>query len=260
MAQFLACPSHRISYVADGPVGLPWLILVNGLATDVSLWAPQLDDLRRLRRVLRFDARGHGLSSCPASGFEIAHLADDVIALMDYLEISVADVAGISLGGMTALSLALSHPERVGALAVCNARATMPAPAREGWQRRIAIVRDSGIEAIAEPTLDRWFTNAADPQARAAARSMILATSQAGYCGCAEAITRMNLEPQLGGLQVSTVFVAGEHDGAAPAEAMEAMAAKASGRFRVVKDAAHLPNLEQPASFNAILCEWLAAN
>ena len=78
--------------------------------------------------------------------------------------------------------------------------------------------------------------------------------------GIAEAITRMNLEPQLGDLKVKAVFVAGEHDGAAPAEAMKAMAAKADGHFRVVKDAAHLPNLEQPSAFNAILCEWLAAD
>lgn len=253
----LVSPSHRISYTIDGPEGLPWLILINGLATDMTLWEPQMVAFRQSRRVVRYDLRGHGGSTMPEGEFEVADLAGDVVALMDHLGVVNADVAGISLGAMTALSLSLSHPQRVRTVAICNARVTMPSVAVADWRRRIDLVEADGIDAIAEQTLERWFTTNVDAQVRAHAGGMISGTSAAGYRACAAAITRMNLEPALRDLKVRSLFLAGEHDGAAPPDVMASMAEAAGGDARVIEGAAHLPNLERPASFNAVLGEWL---
>jgi pimeloyl-ACP methyl ester carboxylesterase len=99
----------------DAGTGEP-VVLLHGLASTHRWW-----DLvaRRLPgyRVVRFDHRGHGCSGAPPDGYDLAHLATDVLAVLDRLDIARAVLAGHSLGAAVALRLAATHPERVAALA-----------------------------------------------------------------------------------------------------------------------------------------------
>ena len=105
----VAIGTHTLNYRIDGQPGHPWLVLSNSLATDHEMWQPQIDVLTRTHQVLRYDTRGHGMSSAPDGPYEFDHLVSDVIALMDALQIETAAFMGLSLGGMTALGLALEH-------------------------------------------------------------------------------------------------------------------------------------------------------
>ena len=69
--------------------------------------------LARHFTLIRFDARGHGESDVPPGPYEIDDFGRDVLDLLDHLGIESAHVAGISLGGMTAMWLAIHAPERV---------------------------------------------------------------------------------------------------------------------------------------------------
>jgi 3-oxoadipate enol-lactonase len=254
----------KLSVTIDGDVGLPWLIVSNSLATDHTLWDPQMATLSKIRRVVRYDTRGHGKSSAPVGPYDFRMLCGDVIAIMDDLHIGTADVLGLSLGGMTALGLCLDHAERINRAICCCARADFPPPVISAWDDRITSVKESGITAIADGTLGRWFTETAkqeQPGIIDHARTMILGTSVDGYCGCAEALKTLDYRRRLPGLTKPVLYVAGQFDQAATPEAMRDMAdATPHALFEIIIGAAHIANMENPMLFNKVISAFLASS
>jgi len=110
-------------------------------------------------RTIAYDARGHGRSTpAPDPGaYGYEHLAEDLLAVLDALEVPRALLAGASMGALTALRFALSHPERVAALGVITpaydpaAPAPAPAPAAVERDAPAAGLREhSNYNALAE--------------------------------------------------------------------------------------------------------------
>jgi pimeloyl-ACP methyl ester carboxylesterase len=101
----------RIHYEVHGE-GRP-LLLILGLSADVSEYTALIDQLAARSRVIAFDNRGAGRSDKPDAPYSIELMAADALGVMDALDVTRADVLGISLGGRIALELARGHPERV---------------------------------------------------------------------------------------------------------------------------------------------------
>ena len=247
----------------DGDAGRPWIVLLNGLATDCSSWDSSVPALTQTHRVLRYDARGHGRSSTPPGPYTFADLTSDVLGLMDLCGIEKADLLGLSMGGMTALGLAIDHEDRVGRVICCAARADAPAAFVASWDSRIATIQASGgMSGVATSLLDRWFTaefRNAHPEAVQAAAAMIEATDPKGYIACAEALKQLDYKRSLARVRAPTLFVCGAQDEAAPSVAMREMAALTPGSaYDEVNPGAHLCNIEDPGRFNAIVGNWLA--
>jgi 3-oxoadipate enol-lactonase len=120
----LELPDQHIAYAeaSASDSTLAPLVLLHGGAVDHRMWTPQLTGLRD-RRTIAPDARGHGGSSDAESPYS---LADDVVALLDALEIERAVLAGVSMGGGTAVDVALEHPDRVAALVVSDTGTSEP--------------------------------------------------------------------------------------------------------------------------------------
>src|SRR3546814_6716008 len=100
-------------------------------------------------RVLRMDTRGHGASDAPEGDYTIAELAADALCVLDAAGARTASVCGLSLGGMTALQLALAAPERISEVTACNTSAQVAA---QPWLDRAAIVRRDGMGRSEEHT------------------------------------------------------------------------------------------------------------
>lgn len=253
-----------LSARVDGPDNKPWIVLSNSLGATADMWSPQLDLLATHRRVLRYDTRGHGESSATAGPYGFGDLVGDVVGLMDHFGIERADVMGLSLGGMTALGLGLDHPSRVSCMICADARADAPAAFCDSWDQRITAIRESGIQAIVDGTIERWFT----PDFRArhrdvveSAADMLAATDPEGYIGCAQALKQLDYRKRLGELRTPVMYVVGSEDTGAPPDVMRAMAdATPDGRFVVIDGAAHISNMENPQQFNDAVSGWLGLN
>ncbi|WP_371347990.1 alpha/beta fold hydrolase [Ancylobacter sp. IITR112] len=258
---FVRSAEAEIAIRVDGPAHLPWLVLSNSLAADMSMWDDQMPALTRSHRVLRYDSRGHGRSTAPAGPYSFDHLVGDLLAAMDAVGAARADLLGLSMGGMTALGVGLAYPERVGRLICAAARADAPLPFVAGWDQRIAAVESGGMSALLGGTLERWFTPAlreARPETVDRAARMILATAPTGYIGCAQALKRLDYLRHLPAMRPSVLFIAGEVDMAAPVAAMQEMAqATPEGTLTVLPDVAHLCNMEDPDGFTAAVAEFL---
>jgi 3-oxoadipate enol-lactonase len=249
----------RLSVQIEGDAGKPWLVLSNSLATDLTMWDALMPVFTATHRVIRYDTRGHGQSEVPPGPYDFPMLLADMVAVLDHAGAARADVVGLSLGGMTALGLGLSHPGRVGRLAVCAARADNPPPFVASWDERIAAISAGGMEAIREGTLGRWFTPACPPEVRDRAGAMIVATPVAGYIACARALQGLDYLRRLPDMTVPTLFVAGAEDMAAPAAAMHAAAAATPGaRFVALPGVAHVAPMEDPDLFAGTIGPWLA--
>ena len=239
----------QIAAACEGDASRPALLLSNSLATTRALWDPIMPALRNLFRVVRYDTRGHGASTTPTDQATLATLADDVTAVLDHFEIEKALMAGISLGGMTALTVALNHPTRLTGVLACNCRGGVDEAGRAAWAQRIDLVTTQGINALVQPTIDRWFPQVfrdANPEIMAMVADMIRATDPKGFSACVKAITGSNLDAQLSQITVPTWFVAGDSDGAAPPDLMAAMAAKVqSAGCTTLTACGHLSSINQ---------------
>ncbi len=254
-----------IHYRIDGPQDAPWLVLSNSLATDLRMWEPQITTFSQTHRVLCYDTRGHGQSEAAQGPYTFDQLTGDMLALCDGLDIAQANVVGLSLGGMTALALAMRAPDRVRRLVCCDARVYAPEPYRAIWDTNIDRLNDVGISGLVEPTIARWFT----PEFTAAAenaetlelvRSMIAGTSAVGYEGAARLLQALDLRAGLATLAPETLYITGESDMAAPVEIMQDMADQTpKAEFTVLPGAAHLSNMEQPGAFTRRVLEFLQA-
>jgi len=106
-----------INYEVHGE-GVP-LLMINGLADDLTSWAYQTEEFARHFKVVIFDNRGIGGSDKPEGPYTTAMMAADARGLLDYLGIERAHVLGVSMGGMIAQEFALAYPERVEKLLLC---------------------------------------------------------------------------------------------------------------------------------------------
>jgi 3-oxoadipate enol-lactonase len=244
----------------DGKSG-PWVVLLNSLATDLTMWEPQIPALAQRFRVLRFDARGHGESAAPPAPYTMDLLVDDVLALLAHHGIARAHLVGLSLGGVLACAAALKAPASVASIVCCDSRVEMPAEFLPAMEERNRLVRAQGIEAVVEPFVARWFTPAgltAAPQAVERVRAMIRRTSVEGFVGCAEALKAARVLGRLGEIRVPSLFLVGDQDVAVPTQVMQDQRARVPGsRYVEIAAAGHVSNIEQPTAFNEALLDFL---
>lgn len=248
----------RLYWRLEGEVDRPPLVLLNSIGTDMALWDAAAPHLLPVFRLLRIDMRGHGASDAPEGDYSLAMLAEDVAAVMDAASIDQAAVAGVSLGGMVAMELALARPERVSALALICTSATMDAGA---WQDRIDKVRTGGTLAIADLAMQRFLSPAfaaAQPAIAESVRRGLIDMADDGYAGAGMAIRDMKLAHRLLELRVPTLVVVGDQDVSTPfAGHGEYLLATIPGAQLVRLDCGHLAPLEAPVSLAAALRGFL---
>lgn len=247
----------RLHWRDDGdPDGLP-VVFANSLGTDLRLWDPVLPLLPSGLRLIRFDKRGHGLSSCPAAPYAMSDLITDTEELLDQLGVSQCLFIGLSIGGMIGQGLAYRRPDLVQALVLSNTGHKMGEAAM--WADRIAAIQSGGINSLAEPILDRWFGPGFRQRPEVEGwRNMLTRTPQDGYIGCCHAIAGIDLGPQTATLTLPALGIGGSVDGASPSALVRKTTELIPGATYVeIENAGHLPCVEAPAEYAAHLTAFI---
>lgn len=251
--QVLTRPWGAMHYRVDGDG--PPVVFANSLGTDVRLWDPVLPALPRIRAI-RYDKRGHGLSDRgPQDGID--GLADDAAALIEAVANGPVVFVGLSIGGMIGQALADRRPDLVRALVLSNTAARMGTSA--AWAARIAAVQAGGMASIGDAVMDRWFAPAfrATP-ALAPWRNMLVRTDPQGYCAACAAIAGADLTDRTARLRLPVLAIAGDQDGASPPGLVRATADLIAGAaFHTISGAGHLPCVETPADWAALVAPFV---
>lgn len=257
---FTSVPGARLYWKLEGRDDAPALVLLNSIGTDMDLWDAVLPHLRDRFALLRIDTRGHGASTAEPGDFSMATLADDVLAVADAAGLETFALAGVSLGGMIGMELALKAPTRVTKLVPVCTSATMDSAS---WNDRIAKVRGAkvqggGMAAIADLAMGRFLSDRAEPAIYETVRRQLLTMDAQGYAGCGAAIRDMDLADRIAAIACPTLVVTGTRDTSTPLEGHgEHLVSRISGAAHVALEAAHLAPLEAPEALAAALVSFL---
>jgi 3-oxoadipate enol-lactonase len=245
----------------------PPVALVHAGVSDSRMWEPQLESFPRLHKVVRLDLPGFGQSPIEASPVSFRGAVRDTL---DAAGVEHAALVGVSLGGNTALELALESPERVSALVLVGAGL----PDHE-WSEEVLsffateeeALERGDLDAAVEANLRTWLAgpnrslDVIDPKLRELVtdmqrRSFELQKDWPDLRG-------VRLDPpaseRLQDVRAPTLVVTGDEDVSDIHRIADRLADEIPGAERAtLAGAAHLPNLERPEEFDRIVLEFLA--
>ncbi len=250
---------HRLAFTDEGVRDGVAVVFCHSLGLDSASWDLERDRLGDRFRIVRIDFRGHGRSGAPEPPYRVADLAGDVLAVADHLGIERFHVVGVSLGGLTALWMAINRRHRLLSATLANTGARLGDEAI--WNARIAAVRQGGMASIVDGVIPRFFAPGfaeREPATYAWARDRLLRCDPDGYIGCCCALRDEDLRAELGAVRIPVLIVGSRRDAASPVGLAEALHAGIGGSELLVLDTpGHVSNLEDPASFGAGLEAFL---
>ncbi len=253
--QFVRINGVLLHYRVAGPEGAPCVVLANSLGTDARIWDEVIADLARDYQVISYDKRGHGLSDAPEGDYTLDDHVTDLAGLLKHLRVEKLFLAGVSVGGLIAQGFALQHPEMVTALVLCDTAAQIGDA--DSWNGRISLVREKGLEALADPVMERWFSPGFRSEQKdqlAGWRNLFLRTSPAGYAATCATLRDTDLRARIGSIFAPTLVVVGEQDGSTPVDLVRSCADAIPGaRFEVIANAGHIPSIEQPGRLTDLM-------
>lgn len=240
--------------------GAPTLAFSNSLGTDFRVWDLLVAALPPEFGIVRYDSRGHGLSSLGRTPYAVDDHVDDLRAVLDEAGAHKVILVGLSVGGLTAQAFALTHPERLSALVLmCTGARIMDA---ESWGQRMAAVAEGGLEPLVETSMGFWFTarfRTADNPLYQAMRTMFRRQSPSGYAAMCATLRDTELWDKIGAIAVPTLAIAGAQDVPTPPALVRTTAELIPGaRFVEIEDAAHIPCVERPDRTAQIITGFLA--
>jgi len=254
---------HRIYYDLIGPETGPVVCFTHSLSSDGGMWAEQMPPLLDAGfRVLRVDMRGHGGSDPVPGDYTMAQLADDTAAVVDATGVGPVHFIGLSIGGMIGQAFAIQHGAKLKSAMLCDTMPATPPDAAAAWAPRVKAVREANsLAPLGDGTMERWFTDAFKPRKPGRwkqIRDTIVATTPAGFLGCAAAIQNFDFLPKLPTLKVPTLVLCGAQDAGTPPAGNKRIAELVpGGRYEEIANARHFPNVEHPDIFNRIMMGWL---
>jgi pimeloyl-ACP methyl ester carboxylesterase len=270
-----AAPRAVVAELADGttvaallagpPDAPERIVFLHGLGGSQSTWASVLGDFAGSHRVAAMDLPGHGASEKPspdATDYSIPGLAARVGEVMEKIELTPAVLIGHSLGGATALQLALDRPKLVRALVLVDSAGLGPEisgelldlvesdPSREE-SRRLMELYFQDRRFVLDRGIDDMLAARMSPGADAAVKSIAAsAFSRNGQ--------RHILVDRLGELEIPVLFIWGELDRVIPAShAVAATAALPASWLEIMEGVGHVPQVEAAPAFSAIVNRWL---
>jgi pimeloyl-ACP methyl ester carboxylesterase len=162
---FFEIDGGRLFYEIRGNSAPP-LVFVHGLACAHEDWRNQVSCFSPSYRVVSLDQRGHGRSSGHASGFDIEHLAADLAALAEHLQLPPAVLVGHSFGCRVVLECARSAPRRVAGVVLVDGSRLASGNADAACRATLETIENIGYGAFFEKFFSQMFTAASDVATR----------------------------------------------------------------------------------------------
>jgi pimeloyl-ACP methyl ester carboxylesterase len=201
----------RIYYQLHGDldVGKTPLLVLHGSLMSGEAMAPFVGPLAESRPVITIDARGHGRTGDLPGAITYEGMADDAAAVLEAVGVRNVDVFGYSMGGTTAILMAVRHPDLVGKQVILSAPAW-----RKGWYPQSqASFEQWNAEMFAGTPVERAYKRlSATPEAFPAVLDKLRELETANY-DVAPAALRA--------IRGKTMIIAGDADGVQPAHALE---------------------------------------
>jgi pimeloyl-ACP methyl ester carboxylesterase len=249
----------------------PPIVWVHGLGGSWQNWLEQLPTFAERHRCVALDLPGFGASPMPEEDLSIPGYGRRLGAVMDALGIESAVLVGNSMGGFIAAELAVQSPQRVEKLVLVSAAGI----STEHFLRRplVTAARLTRYGAVWVGGRSHELTRR--PRARRLIASVVIryphrlpaalvaeqvrGTGKPGFVGALDALISYRIRDRLGEIEVPTLIVWGTGDRLVPVRDADSFERRIpEARKTIFEDTGHLPQLERPAAFNAVLRDFLA--
>jgi 3-oxoadipate enol-lactonase len=248
--------------ITGSPADKPVLVFSNSLGTDLRIWDDVVDRLKDDYAIVTYDKRGHGLSDCGPKPYRIEDHVADLAALLDHLALKNVILCGLSVGGLIAQGLVASRPDLVKTLILSDTAHKIGTA--ESWNARIDAIARNGLASILDPVMERWFTAAfrsPENPAYPIYCNMFIRQPTEGYIATCEAIRDADFTLSTANISLPTLVIVGDQDGSTPPDLVRSTADMIAGaRFEVIAGAGHLPCIEQPRAFVALVRDFLGSH
>jgi pimeloyl-ACP methyl ester carboxylesterase len=252
----------RLNVIEEGSG--PPLLLLHGMGGSWREWAPQLDGLSDRFRCIAIEHRGHGRSERTSGSYSIDLFTHDVAAVCAALGVTHAHVAGLAMGGMIGLNLALRYPWLVDSLVLAESVARPDDSFRLGLQAMSRFVRDQGFAdtprhgGTAAGLAWSPTTVVERPEVIRDYMREALSADRDVYARTALAVAEFDLLDRLGEIRAPALVLWGDHDVLVPRAYSDAVCAGIErSEMTVVPDAGHLCTLEQPDIVVGLMRDFL---
>ncbi|MGH8945251.1 MAG: alpha/beta fold hydrolase [Acidimicrobiia bacterium] len=255
----------HIESAGEGPA----VLFIHAGVADSRMWADQLREFSSTHQAIAFDKRGFGKTAWRPGPFSDT---EDSVAVLDRVGVDSATIVGCSMGAATALNLVIEYPDRVDGLVLVGGFPSGWIP--EGGFDEVPLEeeaatahKEGNFARVVEIDLQMWLVGYGrseddiDPDLKELFRDMDRIPvpteaerneHQTGF--------EMKLNDHLDVIDAPTLVIVGAHDETVLGKAADYLADRLSDRPAVtIEDAAHLPSLEQPKAFNAVLREFLSS-
>jgi len=235
------------SIFSNGPTTI---VLTHGLAASGAIWSAQVPTFSARHRVVTWDLRGHGESAPNPGPCTLSDLADDLCQVLDASGTERAVVLGHSAGGVVAMQFALEHPQRAAGLVLVGTASECNARARQFYEDLAGLAEERGMDPV------RKRLGVTAEQARQAP------TDPATFARVARAMASLNaapLTPRLGEIRCPAQMIVGDQDFLGAGGSVILHRNIAGSRLAIVPGRGHGLFVEDPAGFNALVLDFLAA-
>ena len=241
------------------------LMLIAGLASDSQSWQPIVEDLSRCYLVILVDNRGAGRTKPQDVEISIRSIADDCIALIEYLGLSSVTLLGHSMGGFVALDCAIRHPGHISRLILAGTSAF-------NSERNNALFHDWAACLISGMDLEHWFRNIFFwifsrrffenkkllSDAVQYAIEYPYPQSSAAFAKQVRAIEAFDCQKSLSSIKQHTLLVCGKEDLLfPPEESIKVLQAIPGASVSVIEDAAHSIHIENTRAFTDCVSHFM---
>jgi len=260
----------RLYYEEVGQ-GTP-VLFVHEFAADHRGWEPQLREFGKRYRCIAYSARGYTPSDVPADrqAYSYKHVMRDCVAVLDHLAIEQAHIVGLSMGGYTALQVALNHPGRVRSMVLAgtgsgsergyteqfhqHSRALAEQFEREG---AASVAKTYGLGPGRVPFLIK------DPRGFAAFSQQLAehdaqgsANTSRGFQGGRPSL--YDFEDEIRKLTIPALIVVGDEDDRCIEPSLFLKRTIAASGLVMLPKTGHVVNLEEPDLFNQVVGDFLS--
>ena len=253
-----------LTYDDAGTGDVP-LIFLHGYPFDRTMWKNQFEFFKSVTRVIAPDLRGFGASSDEETPLSIGLFTRDLIEFMDKLRIRKASLCGLSMGGYIALNAIKRFPDRFEALILCDTQCIADtAEAKEKRYASMETIKANGSHVFIKDFVKKIFHPDSFDTKKEVIRDlqqvMSAHSDQILIAGLKALAERTETCSALHTISAPTLILCGDSDQVTPVAQSEMMNNDIQGSvFRMIEDAGHVSNLEQPETFNTHILHFLRA-